>query len=160
MSNHSIQQIGTPADIYLRPANLEIARLFGDPVINLVNVRPESGPSGITVHISGMPIALNGFEAAIGRECVLGLRPESLRFVAENTIGAFAVDIETETPLNEKTVTLALTMSGEEIMVSRPANMPGAVSGRAWLSIMPSNALLFDMLTGNLLTPDLMDAAA
>ena len=160
MSNHSIQQIGTPADIYLRPANLEIARLFGDPVINLVNVRPESGPDGITVLISGMPITLNGFEAAIGRECILGLRPESLNFVVEHTTGAFAVDIETETLLNEKIVTLAVTRSGEEIMISRPANMPGAVSGRAWLSIMTSNALLFDKLTGNLLTPNLMDAAA
>jgi len=160
MSNHSIQQIGTHADIYLRPANLEIARLFGDPVINLVNVRPESGPDGITVLISGMPITLNGFEAAIGRECILGLRPESLNFVVEHTTGAFAVDIETETLLNEKIVTLAVTRSGEEIMISRPANMPGAVSGRAWLSIMTSNALLFDKLTGNLLTPNLMDAAA
>ena len=160
MSNHSIQQIGTPTDIYLRPANLEIARLFGDPVINLVNVRPESGPDGITVLISGMPITLNGFEAAIGRECILGLRPESLNFVVEHTTGAFAVDIETETLLNEKIVTLAVTRSGEEIMISRPANMPGAVSGRAWLSIMTSNALLFDKLTGNLLTPNLMDAAA
>lgn len=160
MGNHGIQQVGTPADIYLRPANLEIARLFGDPVINLVNVRPESSPSGITVHISGMPITLNGFEVAIGRDCILGLRPESLQFVPENTTDAFAVDIETESPLNEKIVTLAITLSGEEIMVSRPANISGAASGRAWLSIMPSNALLFDKVTGNLLKPNLMDVSA
>ena len=160
MNNHGIQQLGTPEDIYLRPANLEIARLFGDPIINLVNVRPESGLNGITVHISGKPITLTGFDAAIGSECILGLRPEALQFVEQNTIGAFPVKIETETPLNEKIVTLATTLSGEEIMISRPANMCGAVNGRAWLSITASNALLFDKITGNLLKRNLMGVAA
>jgi ABC-type sugar transport system ATPase subunit len=34
MNAHGLQQIGTPEDIYLTPGNTEIARLFGDPVIN------------------------------------------------------------------------------------------------------------------------------
>lgn len=151
MNGHGIQQLGTPEDIYLRPANVEIARLFGDPVINLLEVCPESGPQGVTVQLSESAVALPGFGAAVGRNCLLGLRPETLHFVPEGTPGAFAVEVETETPLNEKSVTLALTLDGREIMVSRPASKPGPAQGRAWLSVDAASALLFDRASGECL---------
>jgi hypothetical protein len=43
--------------------------------------------------------------------------------------------VEAETPLNEKTVTLALTLRGREIMVSRPAGTPGPSAGRAHIAV-------------------------
>lgn len=160
MNGHGIQQLGTPEDIYLRPANVEIARLFGDPVINLLQVRPERGASGAVVQLSDNPTPLIGQDAAIGRDCLLGLRPESLHFVAQGTPGAIPVDVETETPLNEKTVTLALTLRGREIMVSRPAGTPGPAQGRAWLAVDAPSALLFDAATGDRLSPSLLESAA
>ena len=160
MNSHGIQQLGTPEDIYLRPANVEIARLFGDPVINLLEVRPDSGPRGMTVQLSENAVPLPGFSGAISRDCLLGLRPETLHFVPEGTFGAFAVEVETETPLNEKTVTLALTLGGHEIMVSRPATMPGPAQGRAWLSVDAASALLFDRATGERLPPTPLGIAA
>jgi len=153
MNRHGIQQLGTPEDIYLRPANIEIARLFGDPVINLLDVVPERGPEGVTVQLSDCPVPLIGHAAMIGRACTLGLRPESLHFVAEGTAGAIPVDVETETPLNEKTVTLAITLRGREIMVSRPAGADGPGSGKAWLRVDAAAALLFDRATGLRIDP-------
>ena len=160
MNGHGIQQLGTPEDIYLRPANVEIARLFGDPVINLLEVRPENGPQGVTVYLSEDAILLPGFKRAIGRDCLLGLRPETLHFVPEGTAGAFPVEVETETPLNEKAVTLALTLGGREIMVSRPASTPGPAQGRAWLSVDAASALLFDRATGDRLPATPQEIAA
>lgn len=153
MNGQGIQQLGTPEDIYLRPANIKIAQLFGDPVINLLEVRPQAGAMGAVVELSGHTMPLIGLQAAIGRDCLLGLRPESLHFVAEGTSGAIPVDVETETPLNEKTVTLALTQRGREIMISRPAGTPGPVSGRAWLAVDAASALLFDRDSGNRFVP-------
>lgn len=154
MNDHGIQQLGTPEDIYLRPANIEIARLFGDPVINLLDVRPERSANNVVVHLSDTPVNLSsGFEATIGTDCTLGLRPEALHFVAEGTKGAIPVEVETETPLNEKTVTLALTARKREIMVSRPAGTPGPTKGRAWLSVDAGQALLFDRATGARISP-------
>ncbi len=160
MNGHGIQQLGTPEDIYLRPANIEIARLFGDPVINLLAVRPDGGPDGVTVRLSESAVPLAGFTDAIGRDCLLGLRPETLHFVPEGTAGAFAVEVETETPLNEKAVTLALTLDGREIMVSRPASTPGPAEGRAWLSVDATATLLFDMGSGDRLPSITQEAAA
>lgn len=154
MNNHGIQQIGTPEDIYLRPANLEIAKLFGDPVINLLDVRPERGAGGVQVRLSDQAVTLDpGFAATIGSDCVLGLRPEALHFVPENTPGAIPVEVETETPLNEKTVTLALTLRNREIMVSRPAGTPGPDHGRAHIAVDAAHALLFDKKSGARIEP-------
>jgi multiple sugar transport system ATP-binding protein len=150
----SIRQLGTPEDIYLRPANIEIARLFGDPVINLLKVVPEQGSAGVVVKVSDQPVTLSaGFGDQIGRDCVLGIRPEAFRFVPENTQGAIPVEVEAETPLNEKTVTLCLTLRGREIMVSRPAGTPGPEGARAQILADAGSAMLFDAASGVRIEP-------
>lgn len=154
MNGHGIQQVGTPADIYLTPANIDIARLFGDPVINLLDVVPERRDGQVVAMISDTAIPLlDDYAPQIGRACTLGLRPEGLRFVPDGTPGAIPVDVEAETPLNEKTVTLALTLRGREIMVSRPAGSPGPASGRAHIAVDATAAILFDRETGRRIAP-------
>lgn len=154
MNGRGIQQIGAPADIYLTPANIEISRLFGDPVINLLDVKPERGPSGVEVRLSGTQVTIDpGYEAAIGRDCILGLRPEALHFVPKGAAGAIPIEVEAETPLNEKTVTLTLTERGREIMVSRPAGTPGPDHGPAFIAVDAAHAVLFDRDTSERIAP-------
>ncbi len=154
MTAHGIQQVGTPEEIYLTPANTDIARLFGDPVINLLDVRPEWQGGQVVAMVSDRPVRLlDQYTSQIGRDCILGLRPESLHFVAEGSPGAIPVEIETETPLNEKTVTLALTLRGREIMISRPAGTPGPASGQAHIALNAASAVLFDRATGQRIAP-------
>lgn len=155
MKDRGIAQIGTPRDIYLDPADLEIARLFGDPVINLLDVRPMAEGAGVKVMLSDQPILLDGAYAhAVGRDCVLGIRPESLRFVAKGTKGAIPVTIETEAPLNEKTVTLALTKNGREIMISRPAGQIAPSHGEAHIAADAGSVYLFDRASGARILPE------
>jgi multiple sugar transport system ATP-binding protein len=152
MSEGRIRQIGTPEDIYNAPADIDIARLFGDPTINLLDVKPNAEADGVSVLLSDVRIVLPGIPAnAAGKACVLGLRPEALSFVPAGTPGAIPVTVEAETPLNEKTVTLALTVRGREILVSRPAGTPGPASGSAHIAVDGANAFLFDKQTGALI---------
>ncbi|WP_138464609.1 ABC transporter ATP-binding protein [Poseidonocella sp. HB161398] len=145
-----IAQIGTPEDIYLRPASIGIARLFGEPVINLLDVIPERDERGVHVRLSDQKLYLApGYEAAVGRAAVIGLRPEALHF-AEHGI---PVEIEAETPFNEKTVTLTQTKRGRELFVSRPAGTPAPSEGSARISAAAENAILFDRLTGQRIVP-------
>ncbi|MEM0948001.1 MAG: ABC transporter ATP-binding protein [Pseudomonadota bacterium] len=150
-----IQQTGTPAQIYLTPANTDIARLFGDPVINLLDVTPELDAAGVFVTISQRRVPLNdGHRADAGRDCCLGVRPEAIRFVEADLPGAIPVEIETEAPLNEKTVTLVQTAGQREIMISRPSGTPGPSSGMAHIAINSNSALLFDRETDALIEAD------
>lgn len=161
MKDRRIAQIGTPEDIYLRPATTEIARLFGDPVINLLKVRPERGPDGIRVMLSDCPVGLTEAHAlTVGRDCILGIRPEAIRFVAAGTPGAIPVTVAAETPLNEKTVSLTLTQRQREIMVSRPSGSPGPDHGPAHLSIDAAHVHLFDAASGQRIDPAPMSGAA
>ncbi len=154
MNDKGIQQVGTPEEIYLTPANTTIARLFGDPVINLLDVTPEARDQKVVALVSDMPVDLTeDYPDAAGRACVLGLRPESLRFVPVGTLGAIPVEVEAETPLNEKTVSLTLTQRKREIMVSRPAGTPGPSEGRAAIAFDPGAISLFDRATGARIAP-------
>lgn len=154
MNGHGIQQIGTPEEIYLEPANTDIARLFGDPVINLLDVRPERRDGRLVALLSDQPVNLpEAYAGQIGKDCILGLRPEAIRFVGADTPGAIPVEVEAETPLNEKTVTLVLTLRGREILLSRPAGTPGPVSGRAHIAADMASAILFDRATGQRIAP-------
>ncbi|TIT24726.1 MAG: ABC transporter ATP-binding protein [Mesorhizobium sp.] len=149
MSQGVVKQLGTPEQIYREPANVEIARLFGDPTINLLDVKPSRDAKGIYVGLSNVQVHLAGaHEAAVGRDCVIGLRPEALAFVDEGTPGAIPVTVEAETPLNEKIVTLVRTVRGREILVSRPSGTPGQSEGRAHIAVDSKSAVLFDRASG------------
>jgi len=149
-----VQQVGTPEEIYLTPATTEIAHLFGDPVINLLDVMPGAQGGAVSVSISDQPIMLDpGYAEMTGRACVLGVRPETLRFVAAGTPGAIPVQVETEAPLNEKTVTLVLIAGGREVMITRPSGTPGPNAGTAHIAIDSAATLLFDRASGRLCVP-------
>jgi multiple sugar transport system ATP-binding protein len=150
-----IAQIGTPETIYDAPASLSVARLFGDPAITLLDVTPETDAHGPFVRLSDLRQPLdNGLTHAKGRPCVLGLRPEAIRFVDPGAPGAIPVTVEAETPLNEKTVTLVVTKRGREILISRPAGTPGPVEGPAHIAVDSAHALLFDRATGARIAPE------
>ena len=147
LSEGKIAQVGAPEDIYFRPATVRIAQLFGDPSINLLDVTPERDAEGPFVRISDRRVALPaGLASATGRASVLGLRPESLEFVGAGD--GFEVTVEAETPFNEKTVTLATTRRGREILISRPSGAPGPGSERAHVAIDGGGTSLFDRATG------------
>lgn len=152
-----IAQIGSPEEIYLRPASTAIARLFGDPAINLLDVIPAQDEKGVHVTVSDRRLALApGYEKAVGQPAVVGLRPEALAFADDG----IPVEVEAETPFNEKTVTLVQTLRGREILVSRPAGTPGPSEGKAHITIDANAALLFDRNTGKRIAPEAVAASS
>ena len=149
-----IVQVGPPEAVYDAPATTAVARLFGDPAINLLDVTPDTDAQGPFVRLSDRRQPLDaGLAHAAGRDCVLGVRPEAIRFADPGAPGAVAVTIEAETPLNEKTVTLAVTKRGREVLISRPAGSPGPAEGAAHIAIDSAHALLFDRATGARIAP-------
>jgi multiple sugar transport system ATP-binding protein len=76
-----LQQVGTPLDVYRRPANLFVAGFVGSPPMNLLPVRVAD--DGRTLEGAGfrMPVPRR-FGAVLagqaGRELIAGVRPERL----------------------------------------------------------------------------------
>ncbi len=82
MNKGEIQQVGSPSEIYVTPANTFVARFVGSPPMNLTEGRIESGP-GDRVFVGSLKLSL-GTGAASGLTegpATLGIRPEHLEIV-------------------------------------------------------------------------------
>ena len=89
MSEGRLQQVGTPNDIYDRPANRFVAEFVGNPPINIVELA-EAGRDGLA---AAMCDYLAQRYPALRDIASLGVRPEAVRFAidpAEVREGSFA----------------------------------------------------------------------
>jgi len=151
----SLAQVAKPAEIYREPASLGVARLFGDPAINLIPVEPLASPSGPKIGIGGASLSLPAsYTHAIGKHCMLGLRPESILLGSHPSPESFDVDLVAATPLNEKTLLLLRTADGRELLASEPsADEAPRRHGPAYARFDPSAILLFDAASGRRIAP-------
>ena len=82
MKGGVIQQIGTPAEIYNRPANLFVADFMGSPAMNLIPAKVRQNGDGAQIEISrtgNSPIVLRDAKAnGLPENVILGLRPEDI----------------------------------------------------------------------------------
>ena len=91
-------QVGTPEDIYDRPANIFVAKLVGTPRINLLPVERQNGSWNIT----GLEIKINLVETnKLPESFMLGIRPED---VSLNPAGEYQGEIELSEPLGVETI--------------------------------------------------------
>lgn len=76
MNGGRIEQVGTPRELYDRPANTFVASFLGSPTMNLINAR--LAPEGLRIAGSAIPHA-----GGPAQEVVAGIRPEHLRLASE-----------------------------------------------------------------------------
>ena len=94
-----VVQVDEPETVYSSPATVEIARLFGDPTINLLPVEPTRDGARLTATIANTRVHLGqGFDVAQGQGCILGLRPEDLLIEEEPSADAVPVDVMASHP--------------------------------------------------------------
>jgi multiple sugar transport system ATP-binding protein len=77
-----IEQIGTPTDLYERPANLYVAGFIGSPQMNFLDgkVVEDAGPGAALELSDGQRVPLPGSGKALaGQPITLGVRPEHWR---------------------------------------------------------------------------------
>jgi multiple sugar transport system ATP-binding protein len=116
-----ILQIGTPKDIYDRPATTFVAQLVGTPRINLLPT--ERHAEGLVV--TGSAIHLPAPAAGVPDHLLLGVRPEDVRMHAEGAHEGSVVLIE---PLGVETI--VHIRSGERTLLSVIAGTSSAAIGQ------------------------------
>ncbi|WP_163271052.1 ABC transporter ATP-binding protein [Chelativorans alearense] len=79
LRNGYIEQVGTPFELYERPANLFVAEFIGSPAMNMVKARyvVEGDKAKAVIH-GDLRIALPQYRVQNGADVVLGIRPEHL----------------------------------------------------------------------------------
>jgi multiple sugar transport system ATP-binding protein len=138
-----IEQWATPHDVYASPASVEVAKLFGDPTINLLQTKAE--PTGIQV--LGRSIPAPGASGPV----VAGLRPEHLTVSRIETVGGIPCELDAVMPVNVRSVLYMRGPAGEEILATVGENEAakfGRDHRKVWIDFAPENVLLFDAATG------------
>jgi len=77
MRKGSLEQVGTPKQIYLEPATAFVATFLGSPSMNLSNAHRE----GDTLNAGSMKLRITN-DSALPQELRIGVRPEHLRLGA------------------------------------------------------------------------------
>jgi len=155
-----VQQIGTPDDVFAKPANVRVARLIGDPAMNVVGVRITGGARPMLTIGEGVaaPISQDFFDriaphARDGRVS-LGLRPSMLRVVPADAEPAGAdrlpVTVYAVEPLGKFTL-VSVEAGGERIRVKTAADSTWRPGQPVLLALDAAAVLCFDAESGALL---------
>ena len=154
LRNGLVEQIGSPAELYERPANLFVAGFIGSPRMTFLPGRVEDTAGG-QLRISSPALAametVSGPFARlpdIGSTVTLGLRPEALRIDAANP--SLLAKVEITEHLGGSTLVHARTEDGNALVMSTPGRA-GLHPGDALPLAFSTSPHLFDAEGNNLI---------
>ena len=138
LNDARIQQIGTPAEIYARPANTFVAGFIGSPPMNLVEGEVRDG---LFTHASGQ-VRCDGQPDG---KATLGIRPEDIR-VSESAADLAGTVYSSEL-LGDSTL-LNIRAGGGLIAVKVGPDEGLAMGAPVHLAFEPTKIAMFDGATG------------
>jgi sn-glycerol 3-phosphate transport system ATP-binding protein len=149
MEKGNVEQVGTPSDIYDRPATLFVANFIGSPPMNLLRGSVSAGGDAFVVE-GGPTIPLAKRITETGSAMVLGIRPENLQAATENAKEATArVDLTVDYCERLGAENLAYGKWGSQSVVARLPNETLPAAGSILqLTVRPRLLHLFDSGSG------------
>ncbi len=140
MSKGIVQQVGTPTDIYDRPANAFVAGFIGSPAMNLIDGELSDGTfTADKLSVSGLPSSFNG-------EVTLGFRAEDAQISqAKAELDASVYSLEL---LGDATMVTSKVAGGTLVSVKAHKDFRAEISDPISASIPASICHLFDAQTG------------
>lgn len=153
MNDGVLQQVGSPTEVYERPANLFVAQFVGSPIMNVLDCSIEAGESGANVRFKGMDSAfMFGAEvqrrvAASGSDVALGVRPEAVLVEPTRQPGYLPVDVHLIEPQGAYDV-LDLRV-GEAILRARTeSQLVNQPHETVWIKLDETRTHFFDKKSG------------
>ena len=139
MNKGVVQQVGTPMEIYDRPANTFVASFIGSPAMNLVSGRIDNGVfTSEGIRIEGLPQSASG-------AVTLGFRAEDASLAQAG--GQIEAPIYSVELLGEATM-LSMRVAGELVSIKVGKDYRGDIGDVARIAIPASACHLFDQTSG------------
>ena len=157
-----IEQVGSPAELYARPANSFVAGFIGSPTMNFLPARVEAEGDRLFVVPTGgprlpiPPSRVERYRPLAGKPVVLGLRPEDFTntWTEESRDGSGVVPldvvVEIAEPLGSDTLVFS-RLGASEIVGRLSATAAPAIGAPVRLNAHLNRMHLFDADTGSAL---------
>ena len=136
-----IEQLGTPEELYTRPASRFVAEFIGTPKINLIDARIENGRLA-PIDIVTPPAILSAAENS--GKIIVGLRPEAVQICQD---GKHAAVVSATEYLGDHYV-VTLECNGQRLLSSWVASPPPQTGESVRFSVDAKQVLFFDPATG------------
>ncbi len=158
MKDGLIQQVDTPQRLYDAPCNLFVAGFIGSPQMNFIPVKIgrtadgyDAGANGVKIPIPPSKAEKGRLDAYIGKEAVLGIRPEHL-CDPQGSGSSNTCRIRVRTELCElmgSEINLYAAFGEEKLVARLPARVPARAGEELELGIDCEKLHLFDSETGH-----------
>jgi len=148
MRHGEIQQLGTPQEIYNKPATMFVARFVGTPKINFIPSIVLQNENETTVLCGNEQVKLISYEenlkSYVGKKVVLGIRPEDLLITKTGEDQqALACTLERYEHLGNK-VHLFVEYEGHSLCAIAPVTVKAKVGQKITVYLDKSKVHLFD----------------
>ncbi|HKN31356.1 MAG TPA: ABC transporter ATP-binding protein [Roseiarcus sp.] len=145
-----LRQIGTPEELYQKPANLFVAGFIGSLRMNLLSCR-YAGRNSRVLEGRGFQFPLpTGAEKSLPNEegqVMLGFRPEETEIHRSRQEGTLPATVETVHFQGDRLI-CQLRLGAESIQVSTAARGNLAPYAAVWVNVPPSGIHIFDRESG------------
>ena len=170
MKDGVVQQLGTPEEIYERPANLFVAGFIGSPPMNQIPIDVSEAQGKVVALLTGsdgqrmaLPLG-DGYRHLLGQSLLLGLRPEAITEVQPHRFDHASVCREHFTvimtePTGPDILTL-VQLNGVEVCARLAPQAAPVIGQPVELMFDSARALLFDPASQQRLAPQQDRAAA
>jgi multiple sugar transport system ATP-binding protein len=139
MNKGRVQQVGTPLDIYDRPANTFVASFIGSPAMNLLQGSLSNG------FFLGQNVRIAGLASAWSGPVTVGFRAEDARFVAND--GAIEAPIYSIELLGDASM-VTVEAGGALVAIRAAKDFRAEIGDTVSATIAPDHCHLFDPATG------------
>jgi multiple sugar transport system ATP-binding protein len=160
MNQGEIEQVGTPIELYRRPANRFVASFIGSPRMNLFPGRLLDEGSDFVVELDGgvrlaVPVARQAaYRPFLGRDIEIGLRPEHLTDQVEATGSCaqfFDAMIDVIEPMGANSL-IAFSIAGREYVAEGRPSVTRRPGETLRLQAAMDSMHLIDVETGKVVT--------
>ncbi|MEK1932425.1 MAG: sn-glycerol-3-phosphate ABC transporter ATP-binding protein UgpC [Pararhizobium sp.] len=147
MKGGVIQQLGTPAEIYRKPANLFVASFIGSPTMNFLEGAIEGDGEKAHFVCDQIRFPLGGYAAEktlrSGTEVMFGFRPEQITVANGAQPNTIPVEIDLVEPMGGETIIWAKA-GNTTIAIKGDESLQTLVGGPLHLAIQPERISLFE----------------
>jgi ABC-type sugar transport system ATPase subunit len=152
-----IQQVGTPGEVFNRPANVFVAGFIGTPTMNFFKVQLVQDGGFAQLRGEGFVLPVPSWlpQAAVGREKALtvGVRPQSLKLTDTTDGLPVKVDVVEYLGTESQIVGHLQVPNGQRVAAMLPGDAKALLHQTIRLSVESSSIHVFDADSGLTLKP-------
>ena len=149
MNQGRVEQIGTPQEIYDRPASIFVADFIGAPPMSFLDIRASLSRGARSIEIDGVPVEMpEVFEDRAEGRFALGVRPENVSFADSSQLRGCVIGAE----YLGTTQIVTVTTANGQIKARLPSANTVRVGEQVGLALRPDRLSLFDASSGQALS--------